>query len=75
MKGHVAACHCLPNRCRIAQIADNPIRIQSVDISQIAAGTNQESQVSALLGQCSGHVTAHESGCASDESQHLAIGN
>ena len=73
MKHHVTACHGLLNGFRIAQIADHPIRIQPLDIPQIAAGPNQQPQLGSLLGQHPRHVTAHESGCACNESLHKAL--
>src|SRR5580704_7600238 len=70
MKHHVTACHRLLNGFRIAQIADQTIRIQPLDISQIAAGTNQQPQVGSLLGQYLSDMTSYKTGCASDESFH-----
>jgi hypothetical protein len=54
----------------MAQIADHAIRTKRLNISRIAAGPNQQPQLGALFGQNPRHMTAHEPGCASDESFH-----
>jgi hypothetical protein len=72
VKHGVAARHSLFDRCRIAEVTDDPLGVQALDVPGITAGPNQQPQIGALPGQNAGHVTANESSRASDESKHLA---
>jgi hypothetical protein len=70
MKDHVAAGNRLFQRVSVAEIAYYSIRLQSQDIFRVAGRADQEAEIGSLLGQNSGYVAAHETGCACDESFH-----
>ena len=73
MKYHIASRHSFLQRRRVAQVANHLFGPQLLNIPEVAAGANQEPKIGTLRGQSTGHVTAHESRRACDESQHLAF--
>ena len=58
----------LLNRSRVAQIADDPIRVQALQVVQIAVRPYQQPQLGALFRQDARNMTAQKSGSAGDES-------
>ena len=74
VKYHIASRHGFLQGRSVAQVANHSIGPQLLNISEVAAGTDQKPKVCAFRGQSASHVTAHESRCTGEEDQHLAIG-
>src|SRR5256886_12250997 len=70
MKHYIAACDCSINGFRLAQVADDSIRIQLLNVFWIAAGAYQQSEVGSLLGKNSCDVTTHKSGGTCNKGLH-----
>src|SRR5438552_3827656 len=70
MKHYIAASHCAIDGFRIAQVANDPIRIQLLDVLWVAASANQQSEGGSLLGKNLGDVTAHKSGGTCNKGLH-----
>src|SRR6266576_281207 len=70
MKHYIAASHCAIDRFRIAQVANDPIRIQLLNVLWVAASANQQSEGGSLLGKNLGDVTTHKSGGTCNKGLH-----
>ncbi len=68
VKHHLATRHRFLQRSRVAQVPGHPLRLQILNIPEIAAGADQQPQIGSLLGQDAGHMAAHKSRRTGDES-------
>jgi hypothetical protein len=68
VKYDVTTCHCLLQGGRITQVSGYPVRLQFLNIPEVAVAAHQQPQIGALFGQNAGYVAAYESSGAGDES-------
>src|SRR5208282_3067509 len=68
MKNDVTARQRLLQRGRVAQIADDAIRMQALKVAQSARRPHQQPQLGSLFRQNARNMTAQKSGSAGDES-------
>ena len=73
VKHHIAASKRLLDRSRVAQIADRSIRVQAVQVAQIARRPHQQPQLGSLFRQHARNMTTQKSRGTGNKSQHSAL--
>src|SRR5205823_14922435 len=70
VEDNIAPGSSLFERCRIAQVAGDEVGAQILDVSGIARGADEQTQICALLGYGASDVAADKYRSAGDKSKH-----
>ncbi len=73
VKYNIATGKHLRNRPCVAQVADNAITLQVVNVAKVAGRPNQQPQLGSLFRQDARNMTPQKSRGAGNESEHLAV--